>query len=386
MFRKHLRSELRLPKTGACLPDDWICDGFIQCPTAIDELNCPIRSKSSRIEIVRDSEIEIFIKAIYVAHENYPRTYKSDQLQVQTIRTSDEMIFVLYFERFHLEIDRTTGSCADYFQVQYEVAGQNVLNQYCGNIETGDAPFLPEKRMFVPSNKMEIQFTSDSFTQFGGFLIRIESIPKSVYMGFIPTIVDATSFNQTESFKCQDKSNLHVIIPRRLLCNNILDCPLGDDETGCNSVGQKLSEYFYWQNQRRTKITFPSGMWKSANLVNLEDSFIPRIRTQSDSIIGEKFQCPLTNRTIPALWTCDGFLDCKFGDDELQENCKNQHEILNLFNYNDVNTLCDSVGLELTLENDRSALLSHPNYPSHYAKFQCNYRIKARFLEYLQIL
>ena len=62
--------------------------------------------------------VEIFVDSVFVAHENYPFHYENNQHKRQTFTTGPDMVFMIRFEFFHLETDRTTAQCADYLEIK----------------------------------------------------------------------------------------------------------------------------------------------------------------------------------------------------------------------------------------------------------------------------
>ena len=62
--------------------------------------------------------MELFVDNIYVSHENFPFHYKNNKDRRQTFVTGPDMVFMVKFELFHLELDRTTAACADYLKFQ----------------------------------------------------------------------------------------------------------------------------------------------------------------------------------------------------------------------------------------------------------------------------
>lgn len=228
-YSSFLKNNIRLGRTGACLPRRWLCDGYIQCPTIIDELDCDMAGRSTeRPEVSFMDEFELFVDEVYISHKTFPKHYRNNQHTVQTFTTSSEMVFVLHFEHFHLEVDRVTGQCGDFIELKYQVINQTFISQYCGNIATGEEPFIPPRRLVIPSAEFQLTFTSDSFTHFDGYLIRVESIPKTIYFGFAFNYLNFTLFNESLYYQCYvSDSGVPVIIPLRWRCDRIIDCPLG---------------------------------------------------------------------------------------------------------------------------------------------------------------
>ena len=107
-------------RTGACLPEKWRCDGIVQCPTTEDELNCPLATSIDldSLNFQTSDIVEVFVDNIYVSHENFPFHYENNKDRRQTFVTGPDMVFMVKFELFHLELDRTTATCADYLKFQ----------------------------------------------------------------------------------------------------------------------------------------------------------------------------------------------------------------------------------------------------------------------------
>jgi len=201
-FFELLNDNVELSRTGACLPNRWLCDGYIQCPTLVDELGCETLRSPIKPETSFEPAVELFIDDMWISHQNYPKHYRNMQHTIQKFSTSSEMIFVLHFEMLSLEVDRVTGECADFVQVRYLLMNQTFTSKFCGNMETGQVPYVPPRRLIVPSDKFELTFQSDQFTHFDGYLIRVESIPKTMYLGFSPQFLNMTLFNDTLYFHC----------------------------------------------------------------------------------------------------------------------------------------------------------------------------------------
>ena len=110
----------------------------------------------------------------------------------ETIRYS-EMIFMLYWEDIQLEVG--TEKCSDSVTVSYNTTQSDdstglFYYTLCGFLdgivfseENGRAnPYQGfQKQEFVLTNELTIDFKSDSFGHYKGFLLRIEAIPINIY-------------------------------------------------------------------------------------------------------------------------------------------------------------------------------------------------------------
>jgi hypothetical protein len=105
-------------RTGACFPDKWVCDGQIQCPTAIDELDCDSSRTSKSPEISHEADLEIYVNQVYISHPTFPNHYRNNLDIRQDFSTNADMIFVLFFELFDIEVDRISGTCADFIKIR----------------------------------------------------------------------------------------------------------------------------------------------------------------------------------------------------------------------------------------------------------------------------
>ena len=77
------------------------------------------------------------------------------------------------------------------------------------------------------------------------------------------------------------------------------------------------------------------------------------------------FQCNTTGEEIPEIWKCDGILDCFNSEDE---DCTDSRDYIRLISNDasNINTNCNINGLQVNLQNDKTYLFSHHNFPDQY--------------------
>ena len=82
-------------------------------------------------------------------------------------------------------------------------------NIYCGDINSGVVPFSPPKELFIPTNEFSIDFHSDAFSHFDGYVLNVISIPKTLYFGFLPDFVNSTNEIE-EIFSCTQTDTIRL--------------------------------------------------------------------------------------------------------------------------------------------------------------------------------
>ena len=104
---------------------------------------------------------------------------------------------------------------------------------------------------------------------------------------------------------------------------------------------------------------------------------------QRDSGITDhgSFQCNASGEEVPEIWKCDGILDCFDSEDEDDLSCDTDSSDYIRLISNDasnINTNCDSNGLEIQLENNKTYLFSHHNFPDQYGpNIECGWLFNA---------
>lgn len=83
-------------------------------------------------------------------------------------------------------------------------------NIYCGDLDSGVVPFSPPKEIFIPTNEFSIDFHSDAFSHFDGYVLNVISIPKTLYFGFLPDSVNSTKEFE-ETFSCIETDTIRLV-------------------------------------------------------------------------------------------------------------------------------------------------------------------------------
>jgi len=139
-----------------------------------------------------------------------------------------------------------------------------------------------------------------------------------------------------------------------------------------------LDEIYYWKGNFRYRETYSTGIATVPNDLNLlEDVLYYDIENSglsSDS--SNTFYCDVTNITISIFWLCDGYTDCRHGEDENEENClkKLSGESINIFDHisgivdngENLNKRCGQIGEIYNIPDRSSILITHPAYPQMY--------------------
>ena len=174
-----------IERSGGCLPDSWRCDGFVQCPTASDEIGCSSLNAPA-IHISRKQIKKLYLTHTYSSHQNYPKNYRALENWEQTYETGTDMIFSLHF--LELQLERGDSKCLDWIEIEYEQdSSTNFTERLCGDsnnlvfVEHNGqlSPHSLPKTHYVVQNKLTIRFRANGINQRKGHLIRIESIPKA---------------------------------------------------------------------------------------------------------------------------------------------------------------------------------------------------------------
>ena len=106
-------------------------------------------------------------------------------------------------------------------------------------------PYLPEKRLLIPTSNFTFEFHSDAFTHFDGYLIKVMSIPKIIQIGFLNSLIDFDLFDSDLYYKCQSNDNLTTsLIPISWRCDKNIDCINGDDEILCGQSDSLGTNFF----------------------------------------------------------------------------------------------------------------------------------------------
>ena len=173
-------------RTGACLPNEWRCDGIVHCPTASDEANCaPDEVNSVPIEINLNPLKELYTNHTYSSHLAYPGHYENGKNRVETFVTINEMFFVLYFQKFQFEVNTIQGKCADSLKISYNATGHSLHTEtLCGDMNNvvfseevdnlGNIILVPRRnfqhKMIIYASAVELEFNSDEYGHYEGTL------------------------------------------------------------------------------------------------------------------------------------------------------------------------------------------------------------------------
>ena len=91
--------------------------------------------------------------------------------------------------------------------LQFKIGNNTVENKYCGDVDSGVVPFSPPREMFIPSSEFSLNFHSDAFSHFDGYLMNVISLPKTVYFGFLPFFANVTK-TSNEIFACDSSDTV----------------------------------------------------------------------------------------------------------------------------------------------------------------------------------
>ena len=381
-----------LTRTGACLPDSWRCDGIVHCPTGSDEANCSSVTEPE-IEISSESVVEIYTNHTYSSHSNYPGHYENNYDRTENFVTTEEMVFVLHFEKFQYEV--TNPTCADYLEISYNHTSTNatstsvelVTEKLCGNmdnvvfhefIKDGAAVLEPRilengRKIIILENEFELRVHTDAFGHYQGHLIRIEAMPKTLIFAMMKDLDQLDFGSIPNTFIC--KSQVYVnVIPAARVCDGVIDCAEGDDEDylACNNTGttdrDSLEVHGYYNNGTYTERLYKIGSLKSVLFNSIEHVLATYATRNTGKTKFGDFSCHSGHgsQTVSELWLCDGKLDCNGGEDEAADNCLTDQngqivdskDILDLLagDSTNINNQCDDIGLQIKINPKESYL------------------------------
>ena len=173
-----------IERSGGCLPDSWRCDGFVQCPTATDEIDCT-SVNAPAVHISRKRNKKLYLSHTYSSHLNYPKNYRAQEQWEQTYETGSDMIFALHF--IDLQLERGATNCLDWIEIEYQQDSTSKFTErLCGDlanlvfVEYNNqlSPHSLPKTQYIVKSEFTIRFRANGNNQLKGHLIRIESIPK----------------------------------------------------------------------------------------------------------------------------------------------------------------------------------------------------------------
>ncbi|CAG5113681.1 Oidioi.mRNA.OKI2018_I69.chr2.g7771.t1.cds [Oikopleura dioica] len=298
-FGNILKPGAQVKKKSACLPDVLKCDGILQCPTGFDEDGCAkIEFLTDSIPLKPEGEYVLYDGYIWLASTDFSNAhYPGSSFQSWNLKTTPGLAFLASFIHFNTEYDRHSGSCAD--KLEFKLLNGEALSfvyEFCGDMESASVPFVPPRSLPILSTEVEIEFESDAFTDYDGFLIPVE-----------------------------------------WACDGEIDCSSGADESGC-SVGSHPKRHQHWSNDGLEKHSFLYGDFTPIDLIenDLEALAISE-RAEKLGLSNDTFSCG--NYTMHGIFECDGFVDCLLAEDELACTDTFQEELVDLAESNSLQML-----------------------------------------------
>ena len=351
------KSGVNMRKMSTCLADVLKCDGIVQCPSGFDEEGCLKQDLSTGLNLIKsEGDYILYDGFIWIASTDFGDDhYPGNINQRWNLKTSPGLAYLVTFIHFNTEYDRNTGSCAD--KLIFNIVNKGVVTfqyEFCGDMESASVPFVPPRSLPIYSLELAIEFNSDSFTAYDGFLIRIDVVPAVLIQAML-----MTNDRETDNSVICDNRQL----PINWKCDNEIDCSSGADEANC-TVGSFPKRHQAWSSDGLQKKSFVYGDLEATSLIENDfESLVTTERAEKLGLGNDTFYCG--KYSMNGNFECDGFVDCIYAEDEYSCDENYQEELVELAESNPIEI---EEGVNMIIMNSSLISISSKNFPDNSPK------------------